>query len=103
MLTDSFLSINSLPNPFQCSFHTTTLLYSIESAILKVSNDLITGTLNGTSLEFILLNLAVAFTNVDHLILFKTLSLASVRLPWLFYLFDYFCFVSFVNSFSSAP
>lgn len=69
MPTDSFLSISSLPNSLQRSFHTTTLLHSMESAILKVSNDLIVGRLDGFFLEFILLDLVVTFTNVDHFIL----------------------------------
>lgn len=68
MLTDSFLFISSLPNPLQFNFHATNLLHSIETVVLKVSNDLIIGRLDGFFLEFTLLDLATAFSNVDHFI-----------------------------------
>lgn len=74
MLTASFLSISSLPNPLQSSFHPPTLLHSIETAVLKVSNDLIIDRLDGFFLEFTLLDRAAAFTNVDHFMLLKTVS-----------------------------
>ncbi len=86
----SFLKFNSLYETFQSGFRK---LHSTESALLKVTNDIMLATDNGSAVALVLLDLSSAFDMVDHTILISRLeNLVGIRdtvLKW---------FQSFLNN-----
>ncbi len=67
----SFLEFNSLYETFQSGFRK---LHSTESALLKVTNDIMLATDNGSAVALVLLDLSSAFDMVDHTILISRLE-----------------------------
>ncbi len=67
----SFLESNSLYETFQSGFRK---LHSTESALLKVTNDIMLATDNGSAVALVLLDLSSAFDIVDHTILISQLE-----------------------------
>ncbi len=67
----SFLKFNSLYDTFQSGFRK---LHSTESALLKVTNDIMLATYNGSAVALVLLDLSSAFDMVDHTILISRLE-----------------------------
>uniref|UniRef100_A0A4W3I4Y7 Reverse transcriptase domain-containing protein n=1 Tax=Callorhinchus milii TaxID=7868 RepID=A0A4W3I4Y7_CALMI len=100
----SFLSLHSLFEPLQSGFHTA---HSTETALVKVTDDILNICDQGSLCLLVLLDLSAAFGTVDHSILKHRLStllnLHGPVLAWFdFYLSDRLHFVA-SNGFSSSP
>ena len=78
----SHLKNNSLQNPFQSAYRE---MHSVESALLRVNNDVLIGMDNGNVSGLVLLDLSSAFDTVDHCILLnrlKEIGLNGIVLKW---------------------
>ena len=92
-----------VPIQFQSCFRA---LHSTETALLKVTNDLLITTDIGESAIFILLDLSAAFDTIDHAILITFLKyfvgIRDTALDWFdYYLFNRTCVVTIGNQ--SSP
>ena len=100
-LNDYLLESNLLED-FQSGFRTN---YSTETALLKVTNDLLTASDKGLLSALVLLDLSAAFDTVDHSILLRRLEeevgIKNSALDWFrSYLSDRFQFVYVNNKYS---
>ncbi len=97
-LTD-FLCGNNILDIFQSGFRTK---HSTESALLKVTNDILLSIDSGKSVALMMLDLTAAFDTLDHAILIKRLrdyvGIKGVALKWFSsYLQDRKCLVKIGN------
>ncbi len=102
-LTD-FLCGNNILDIFQSGFRTK---QSTESALLKVTNDILLSIDSGKSVALMMLDLTAAFDTLDHAILIKRLrdyvGIKGVALKWFSsYLQDRTCLVKIGNHVSSS-
>ncbi len=103
---DSYISMSNVLDTFQSGFRS---LHSTETALLKVSNDLLQILDTGSYAVLFLLDLSAAFDTIDHSILLQRLEkwvgIQGTALQWLAsYLKDRTFSVSIGNfSSSSAP
>ncbi len=81
---DSYISISNVLDTFQSGFRS---LHSMETALLKVSYDLLQVLDTGSYAVLVLLDLSVAFDTTDHSILLhrleKLVGIQGVALQWL--------------------
>lgn len=102
-LTD-FLIVNNIMDIFQSGFRTKN---STESALLKVTNDILLSIDSGKSVALMMLDLSAAFDTLDHAILIDRLrdyvGINGVALKWLSsYLLDRTCSVKIGNYVSAS-
>ncbi len=104
MQLTSFMNNNQLFEKFQSGFRS---LHSTETALVKVSNDLLLASDSGQYSILILLDLSSAFNTVDHGILIshlKNVGVSDVALDWFIsYLSNRSFSVMLADSSSSAP
>lgn len=67
----SYLILNNILDPFQSAFKAK---HSTESALLRVTNDILVSVDSGNCAVLVLLDLSAAFDTVDHCILLKRLN-----------------------------
>lgn len=101
-LTD-FLNVNNIMDTFQSGFR---IKHSTESALLKVTNDILLSIDSGKSVALMMLDLS-AFDTLDHVILIQRLrdyvGIKGVALEWFSsYLQDRTCSVK-IGNYVSAP
>ncbi len=81
---DSYISMSNVLDTFQLGFRS---LHSTETALLKVSNDLLQILDTGSNAVLVLLDLSAAFDTIDHSILLQRLEkwvgIQGTALQWL--------------------
>jgi len=102
-LTD-FLNVNNIMDTFQSGFR---IKHSTESALLKVTNDILLSIDSGKSVALMMLDLSAAFDTLDHVILIQRfrdyVGIKGVALEWFSsYLQDRTCSVK-IGNYVSAP
>ncbi len=100
----SYLDTFNILDPFQSGFRA---LHSTESALLKVTNDILLSIDSGSSAILILLDLSAAFDTVDHDILLKRLEcvvgVQGLALEWFASYLKGRTFSVNIGSFTSPP
>ncbi len=100
----SYLDTFNILDPFQSSFRA---LHSTESALLKVTNDILLSIDSGSSAILILLDISAAFDTVDHDILLKrfecVVGVQGLALEWFASYLKGRTFSVNIGSFTSPP